>query len=180
WCGAREDWELGASVQHEVLPRTSIEVGYHRRWFGNFTVTDNRAVGRNDFDQFNITAPQNPLLPGGGGYSLTFLDPRNVNQDNYVTFETDYADARTQYWHGVDLNINTRLRNGLTFQGGTTTGRGVAHARAVRARSLRTLPRVPVLRIFLLPVSQSDGPPGTPLGPTRLPVNSEARRPTRS
>jgi Carboxypeptidase regulatory-like domain len=128
------DWQFGASVQHEILPRTSIEFGYHRRWFGNFTVTDNRAVGRNDFDQFTITAPQNPLLPGGGGYSLTYLDPRNVNQDNYVTFETDYADARTQYWHGVDLNINTRLRNGLTFQGGTSTGRGVWDYCAVAAQ----------------------------------------------
>ena len=35
------DWQFGASVQHELFPRTSIEVGYHRRWFGNFTVTDN-------------------------------------------------------------------------------------------------------------------------------------------
>ena len=40
------DWQFGASVQHELFPRTSIEVGYHRRWFGNFTVTDNQAVGR--------------------------------------------------------------------------------------------------------------------------------------
>jgi Carboxypeptidase regulatory-like domain len=119
------DWQFGASIQREVLPRTSVEVGYHRRWFGNFTVTDNRAVGVNDFDQFTVTAPQHEMLPGGGGYALTFYDPRNLAQDNYVTFETDYGPARSQYWHGVDVNFNTRLRNGLTFQGGTSTGRGV-------------------------------------------------------
>jgi len=45
--------------------------------------------------------------------------------DNYVTFETDYGAARTQYWHGVDVNMNTRLKNGLVLQGGTSTGRGV-------------------------------------------------------
>ena len=29
-------------------------------------------------------------------------------------------------WHGVDVNVNVRIRNGLTFQGGTSTGREVA------------------------------------------------------
>jgi hypothetical protein len=128
------DWQFGASIQHEVLPRTSVEVGYHRRWFGNFIVTDNRAVGPRDFDQFTITAPQHPLLPGGGGYQLTYYDPRSNAQDNYVTFETDYGPARTQYWHGVDVNINTRMRNGLMFQGGTSTGRGVRDYCAVAAQ----------------------------------------------
>jgi hypothetical protein len=119
------DWQLGASVQHEILPRTSVEVGYYRRWFGNFTVTDNRAVGPNNFDTFTITAPQNAALPGGGGYPLTFYDPKSLAQDNYVTFETDYGPSRTAYWHGVDVNINTRMKNSLLFSGGTSTGRGV-------------------------------------------------------
>src|SRR5688572_33035153 len=43
----------------------------------------------------------------------------------YRTFESDFGDARTQYWHGGKLNVNTRMRNGLVFQGGTSTGRGV-------------------------------------------------------
>jgi hypothetical protein len=128
------DWQFGVSMQHEVLPRTSVEVGYHRRWFGNFTVTDNRAVGVNDFDKFTIAAPPNATLPGGGGYPLTFYDPRSLAQDNYVTFETDYGPARTQYWHGFDVNVNTRMRNGLMFQGGTSTGRGVWDYCAVAAQ----------------------------------------------
>jgi hypothetical protein len=119
------DWQFGVSVQHEVLPRTSIEVGYHRRWFGNFTVTDNLAVGPEDFDQFTVTAPLHPDLPGGGGYPVTFYDPRSLATDNYVTFEEDYGPSRTAYWHGIDVNVNTRMQNGLTFQGGTSTGRGV-------------------------------------------------------
>jgi Carboxypeptidase regulatory-like domain len=122
------DWQLGASIQHEVLPRVSVEAGYHRRWFGNFFVTDNRAVGPNDFDRLTLTAPRNANLPGGGGYPATFFDvkPAKFGQvDNYYTFETDYAPARTVYWHGVDVNVNARIRNGLTFQGGTSSGRGV-------------------------------------------------------
>ena len=40
------DWQIGASVQQEVLPRVSVEVGYYRRWLQNFLVTDNLSVGR--------------------------------------------------------------------------------------------------------------------------------------
>ena len=119
------DWQFGASVQHELFPRTSIEVGYHRRWFGNFTVTDNQAVGPQDFDKFTMTAPQHAELPGGGGYPLTYYDARNLAQNNYVTFEEDFGASRIAYWHGVDVNFNTRMTNGLIFQGGTSTGRGV-------------------------------------------------------
>ena len=44
WYNRPSDWQIGATVQHEVLPRISVEVSYVRRWLQNFTVTDNRAV----------------------------------------------------------------------------------------------------------------------------------------
>jgi hypothetical protein len=44
---------------------------------------------------------------------------------NYVTKETDFGPARTNYWHGFEVTGNARLRNSLTFQGGTSTGREV-------------------------------------------------------
>ena len=44
--GVREsDWQFGVSVQQEVLPRVGVEVGYNRRWFQNFLVTDNLLIG---------------------------------------------------------------------------------------------------------------------------------------
>ena len=46
WGVRPSDWQVGVSVQHEVLPRVSVEVGYFRRWFQGFTVTDNLAVTR--------------------------------------------------------------------------------------------------------------------------------------
>ncbi len=36
------DWQIGASIQQEILPRVSLEVGYYRRWLQNFNVNDNR------------------------------------------------------------------------------------------------------------------------------------------
>jgi hypothetical protein len=45
-------------------------------------------------------------------------------QDSYYTTTSDFGDE-THYWHGVDLTLNARLANGLQFQGGTSTGRGI-------------------------------------------------------
>src|SRR5712691_3218282 len=41
WCARSNDWQIGASIQQQILPRVSIEAGYLRRWLNNFTVTDN-------------------------------------------------------------------------------------------------------------------------------------------
>src|SRR5206468_3972890 len=131
------DWQLGASVQQELLPRVSLEVSYNRRWFGNFFVTDNLLTTADDYDKWTVTIPQGPLLPDAGRAATYY----NVTQAasargarNYQTFETDYAPARTQYWHGVDVNLNARLRNGVVVQGGTTTGRGVQNTCALVAK----------------------------------------------
>ena len=66
WGVRPADWQFGVSIQREVLPRTSLEVSYSRRWFQNFLATDNRALGPSDVDSFTIVAPQHPDLPGGG------------------------------------------------------------------------------------------------------------------
>ena len=54
------DWQFAASVQQQVLPRVSVEFGYSRRSWGNFTFTDNRAVSPADFDQYRFTVPTRP------------------------------------------------------------------------------------------------------------------------
>jgi hypothetical protein len=121
------DWQFGASVQQELMPRVSLEVSYNRRWFGNFFVTDNLLTKASDYNQWNLTVPQNPNLPGGGS-TATYVDVNPVvgtGARNYQTFETDYAPARTQYWHGVTTSFNARLHNSLILQAGTSTGRGV-------------------------------------------------------
>jgi hypothetical protein len=134
WGVRPSDWQFGASIQREVVRRVSVEVGYNRRWFQNFTVTDNMAVAPSDIDSFTIVAPSHPELPNGGGFPMTYLDPRTLATDNFITFETDYGDARQQYWHGVDVNVHARWANGFVVQGGTTTGRAVQNFCEVATR----------------------------------------------
>jgi hypothetical protein len=125
WNVRAYDWQFGASVQHEVLPRTSVEVGYHRRWFGNFFVTDNINLNPDDFRLVTVTAPSSDRLPDDGGFQEQFYLPSiSPGIQNTFTFASDYGDWK-QYWHGVDVTVVARLRNGLTVQGGTSTGRGV-------------------------------------------------------
>jgi hypothetical protein len=124
WGTRPYDWQFGVSVQQELFPRVALEVGYNRRWWGNFFVTDNRAVGPADYQPYTVTVPQHESLPDGGGYSFQALLPTTTAVDNFYTFASDYGDEK-RYWHGVDVTLNARLQNGLSLTGGTSTGRGV-------------------------------------------------------
>jgi hypothetical protein len=128
--GVREnDWQWGITVQQELFPRVSLDVGYARRWFRGFTVTDNLVRTPSQYESWTINAPQDPRLPGGGGYPITTYVPTDaaaaIPAQNYITFETDFGAARANYWQGVDVTLNGRMRNGLTFQLGTSTGRAI-------------------------------------------------------
>jgi hypothetical protein len=129
WGKRQHNWEFSAGLQHEIMPRVAADVGYFRRIYGNFNTTDNRTLSAADFDTFSITAPQDSRLPGGGGYTVSGLydlKPTAFGQraDNFVTHASNYGD-QTEYWHGVDVTLNARPRQGLLLQGGTSTGRTV-------------------------------------------------------
>jgi hypothetical protein len=122
------DWQIGGSVQHELLPRLSVEVAYNRRWWGNFFVTDNVLTTAADYDTYSLVIPQHDNLPGAG-QSAQFVAITAAasarGAQNLMTSEKDYGDPRTAYWHGADFTATARLPFGLNVQGGTSTGRGV-------------------------------------------------------
>ena len=147
WGVRQSDWQWGVTLQQQVIPRVSAEVAYNRRWFQGNKVTDNRLRGPEDYQPFTIVAPQDSRLPGGGGYpialSMVTEAAAGRGAQNYVTFETDFGPERTQYWQGVDFTVNARLRQGLTLQVGTQTGRSsedtCAIARALDSTATPTL-----------------------------------------
>lgn len=138
WGKRAYNWEFSTGIQHEVMSRTSVDVSYFRRVYGNFRITDNRVLGPADFDKFDVTTPADSRLPGGGGYvvqGMYNLNPAKfgLSSDNLVTHSKNYGD-QTEYWHGVDVNIAMRYIQGLTLQGGTSTGRTVQDDCELRAK----------------------------------------------
>jgi hypothetical protein len=126
WGVRPADSQVAIGIQREILPRLSAEVTYHRRMFGNFNATDNLLVQPSDYQEYSIVAPVDPRLPDGGGYTIGDLwdiVPTKFGQsDEIVAPSSDYG-KEIRRWHGVDVNISGRMRNGLMFQGGTSTGR---------------------------------------------------------
>jgi len=136
WNTRPDNWEFSTGVQHQLAPRIGIDVGYFRRWYGNFRVTDNRAVAAGDFSPFQLTAPKDPGLPGGGGYVVDDLFNLNPNKvglvDNYTTLASSLG-KQTEHWNGMDFTMNVRPGGGMLLQGGVSTGRRSTDICGIRA-----------------------------------------------
>jgi hypothetical protein len=137
WGTRPYNWSMGVGVQHEIVPRVSATVTFNRNWWGNWYVVDNRATSAADYTPFSINAPLDPRLPNGGGYTISGLYnlvPGKVGQvDELAQTYQNFGD-QTENWQGVDFSISARLQNGLTVQGGTSTGRRLADGCSVREK----------------------------------------------
>jgi hypothetical protein len=119
------NWEFSTSVQHEIMPRMSLNVGYFRRVQGNFFVTDNEAVSAADFIPFTTTVPSDSRLANAGGTLTGLYDQRATVVNRNVVKAASQFGNQYQHWNGVDASIDARLHNGLFLQGGLSTGRTV-------------------------------------------------------
>ena len=151
WGTRRSEWQFGVGIQHELLPRFSVEVTYNRRSYANLTVSDQLGIGCDryngkqemtecqngylnftspDYGFFSAVAPTHPDLPGGGGYVIRGLANQNATlpagRPSAVTIMNELAYTS----NFVDTNFVWRgtekfgLR-GLRVNGGTSTGRAV-------------------------------------------------------
>jgi hypothetical protein len=131
WGVRPSDWSFGASIQQEIFPRASVEVGYYRRWFTQYftqgTVTDNLAISPNDVASYSLKVPADSRLPNAGGTvsGLYNVNPNAFGQVNNLIRATKDVGDDTRVFNGVDINLNIRGAHGFTFQGGTSTGKVV-------------------------------------------------------
>ena len=109
----RNNWEYSLGIEQEILPRTSLDVAYWRRVQGNFSVTDNVLVEPGDFDEYCVTAPTDPRLPGGGGNEICGLYDVNPDKFGQVRNEIIRADPNgytmEQVFDGLNVTVNSRV-----------------------------------------------------------------------
>jgi hypothetical protein len=113
------NWEFTAGLQHEILPRISVDVGWFRRIWGNFPVIDNTLLSAADFTQFSMKVPVDPRLPNGGGYTVTGLYdiiPTKFGQQLNLNTLSDKLGRQIDHWNGYEVAVTARERNGLTMQ----------------------------------------------------------------
>src|SRR5262249_39472748 len=139
WGTRAYNWEFSTSVVRQLTPRIGLDVGYYRRWFGNFQAIQNNVWTPASFDKLSITAPLDPRLPGGGGYvisNLYNLNPAFVGKGvNYTNLASNLGE-QFEHWNGVDVSVNARLKSGLLVQGGFSVGKTMTDNCAVLAAAL--------------------------------------------
>jgi hypothetical protein len=123
WNTREHSWDLMLGVTQQLAPRVSLEVAFNHRSWGNLTTTINRDLTPADFNPFIVNVPNDPKLPGGGGYPLTFYEitPAKYNQYNNLLTLADNAGGITNTYKGVDINVNARFQS-VVLQGGISTG----------------------------------------------------------
>ncbi len=121
-------WDVNVEVQHEVVQGLSVSAGYNRNWDGSFVVTENTLVGPQNFDEYCITAPADPRLPGGGGNQICgFYDiqPQYFGLGTLRVTNASEFGKQQRYWDGFNFAANGRLPRGVRLAGGLDFGRQV-------------------------------------------------------
>ena len=122
------NWEGSVSLQQQVRPGMSVDVAYYRRWYGNHTGTDNLLTTSADFDPYCVNVAADPRRPNPGGYSLCGLyeiKPALFGRFDNLVSPVERFGKITEYWHGVDINVDVRAVRGVQLSGGMSIGRGV-------------------------------------------------------
>jgi len=163
------NWEYSASVQHDVIPRRlAVDFAYFRRWYGNFTTTDNPATTAADYDPFTVTVPTIDPVTGQAndlptaGNAITFVDPNPAVASLVVTnrdrLSKNYG-KQYEHWNGFDFSANARPGGSTLLQGGFSLGRATTDNCDVIAQ----VPEAQVQGVSIVGATANiAGPLGTP------------------
>jgi hypothetical protein len=140
-----------------------VNAAYFRTWYGNFTVTDNLAIGPTDFSSYCITGPANSRLPNGGGENICGLidiNPVKFGINDNLVARASNVGKQTEVYNGFDLTTNYRFGRGGLVAGGVGTGRTVTNICDVVA----AVPEAALTlgATALLTANSAPGPTGAP------------------
>ncbi len=128
WGVRQYNWEFSGSIQHELVRRVSLDVGYFRRIYGNLLAMYNRALPASAYDPYTVTAPVDSRLGENSGKVISGLYDLNpaytvggIATDYYQTQADDIGKVYS-HWNGVDIGVRARLPK-LALAGGLSTGR---------------------------------------------------------
>ena len=124
------DYQVGVALQQQLTSRLSVEVQWNKRWFDGYYVSRNTAISPSDWQTYNVTAPTDSRLPGGGGYTVSGLHDIAPSKFGVAQYQVQGSNnygltGAFQTWNGIDLTFAARAIKGFTFQGGTSTGQTV-------------------------------------------------------
>ena len=109
--------------------RVSLDIGFFRRWYGNFQVVDNLSLRHPTSTTSTSGVPADSRLPGGGNYTVTGFPVVKPTVDSAASSEPERRQAvgrRRQADRALERRgrqPQCRLQNGFIAQGGFSTGR---------------------------------------------------------
>jgi hypothetical protein len=105
--------ETSLAVQHELLPRVSVGVGWYRRSFLNFLQTDHIDRSQADYSPLTVVSPLD-----GEVISVYNLAPSKLSLTRRL--DTNATSDRQQVYNGFEFAMTARLPGGTTIFGGTS------------------------------------------------------------
>jgi hypothetical protein len=136
WGVRPSDWSLALSIQQQIGRQSALSATYTRRSFQGFTVADNTEVDPSDLTLFQLAAPSDSRLPGGGGYVIPGLYDVAPAKAGVVSHRITSARSFgrwSQYFQGIDVTLEMRVGRSLTVAGGVSSGQSEADNCEVRA-----------------------------------------------
>jgi hypothetical protein len=122
-------WEASGLVQHEVRPGFGVGVGYFRTSYGNFQVTQNRAVSPDQYTPYCVSLPNDERIDTRGEQVCGMYDivpsAFSIPFDNLVTRAQKFG-KQSDVSHYFDFTMNSRFGAGAMLAGGVGIGHVIA------------------------------------------------------
>ena len=107
-------WEVTASLDHQLASDLAVSVSYFYRTYDDLTSVVNVALSPDDYEPLSIT---NPL----DGTPFTIYN-QTATSIGRVDNQLINSEALGQAYHGAEVTFNRRFRQNLTLFGGVTVG----------------------------------------------------------